>query len=75
MLINVISMNKKSYIVGIFWMIMTSFFFVGVFVTVKYIGDDVPASQSAFLRYLFGTLILARALECIYYSKMKEGWF
>ena len=59
MLINVISMNKKSYIVGIFWMIMTSFFFVGVFVTVKYIGDDVPASQSAFLRYLFGTLILA----------------
>ena len=37
---------------------MTSFFFVGVFVTVKYIGTDVPASQSAFLRYLFGTLIL-----------------
>ena len=51
-------MNDKSSIVGIFWMIMTSFFFVGVFITVKYIGNDVPASQSAFLRYVFGTLIL-----------------
>ena len=58
MLINAIFMKKKSTIIGIFWMIMTSFFFVGVFVTVKYIGNDVPASQSAFLRYLFGTLIL-----------------
>ena len=58
MLINVISMKNKSPIIGIFWMIITSFFFVGVFVTVKYIGNDVPASQSAFLRYLFGTLIL-----------------
>ena len=52
------SMKNNSSIIGIFWMIMTSFFFVGVFVTVKYIGTDVPASQSAFLRYLFGTLIL-----------------
>ncbi len=53
-----ISMTKNSSIIGIFWMIVTSFFFVGVFITVKYIGNDVPASQSAFLRYLFGTLIL-----------------
>ena len=53
-----ISMTKNSSILGIFWMIITSFFFVGVFITVKYIGSNVPSSQSAFLRYLFGTLIL-----------------
>ncbi len=53
------SMKKNSSIIGIFWMIITSFFFVGVFIIVKYIGNDVPAPQSAFLRYLFGTLILA----------------
>tara|TARA_B100001540_G_scaffold258924_1_gene237108 strand:+ start:100 stop:978 length:879 start_codon:yes stop_codon:yes gene_type:complete len=52
------SFSKNSSILGIFWMIITSFFFVGVFITVKYIGTDLPASQSAFLRYLFGTLIL-----------------
>ncbi len=51
-------MKITPSIVGIFWMIVTSFFFVGVFITVKYIGTDVPAPQSAFLRYLFGTLIL-----------------
>ena len=53
-----ISITKNSSIIGIFWMIITSFFFVGVFISVKYIGTDVPSSQSAFLRYLFGTLIL-----------------
>ena len=58
MLIKLISMKNKSYILGIFWMVITSFLFVGVFITVKYIGSDVPASQSAFLRYLFATIIL-----------------
>ena len=33
-------MKHKSSIIGIFWMIITTFFFVGVFVTVKYIGSD-----------------------------------
>lgn len=39
---------------GALWMMVTGFLFVGVTATVKYLGTEVPAAQSAFLRYLLG---------------------
>ncbi len=41
-------------LVGIAWMVLTGLFFVGVTGGVKYLGDDMPAAQSAFVRYLLG---------------------
>jgi len=40
------------------WMVLTGVLFVGVIGTVKYLGDRIPAPQSAFLRYALGLVFL-----------------
>jgi drug/metabolite transporter (DMT)-like permease len=45
-------------VMGIVWMIVTGVLFVGVTAVVKHVGDDLPAAQSAFLRYLLGLVFL-----------------
>ena len=45
-------------VAGISWMIVTGMLFVGVTAVVKHVGDDLPAAQSAFLRYLLGLVFL-----------------
>ena len=50
---------------GIAWMLLTGFLFVGVTATVKHVGQGVPAPQAAFLRFLFGSLMLLPALKAI----------
>ncbi|MFV0243906.1 MAG: DMT family transporter [Qingshengfaniella sp.] len=44
---------------AILWMVLTGLLFVGVQATVKVIGPDIPAAQSAFLRYLLGVVLMA----------------
>lgn len=44
--------------VGICWMLLTGFLFVGVTGIVRYVGSDVPAPEAAFIRYAFGTLFI-----------------
>jgi drug/metabolite transporter (DMT)-like permease len=41
-------------VAGVFWMIVTGLCFVAVTASVKMVGDDVPAAQAAFLRYVLG---------------------
>ena len=43
---------------GILWMFLTTLLFVMVTVVVRFLGDAIPASQAAFIRYVIGTLIL-----------------
>ena len=43
---------------GVFWMFITGLCFVAVTAVVKYLGDGLPAVQSAFLRYLLGLVFL-----------------
>lgn len=43
---------------GVFWMLVTGACFVAVTALVKFVGDDVPPAQSAFLRYVFGLVFL-----------------
>jgi drug/metabolite transporter (DMT)-like permease len=47
---------------GVLWMIASGLSFVGVNGIVRYLGTDLPAAQSAFLRFGFGVLILLPAL-------------
>lgn len=42
-------------------MFVTGLCFLGVTVVVRYVGTDVPAPQAAFIRYVFGTLLLLPA--------------
>ncbi len=43
---------------GIFWMVITTFLFVGVTAAVRYLGTSIPAPEAAFLRYAFGTVLM-----------------
>ena len=52
------SSTAPNPLVGVAWMVLTGFLFVGVTAIVKYVGDDIPAAQSAFLRYLVGLVFL-----------------
>ena len=54
MLMMLNKLKEKSSLIGIFWMIVTTIFFVGVTIFVKILGEKIPSSQTAFLRYLFG---------------------
>lgn len=44
--------------VGICWMLLTGFLFVGVTGIVRYVGSDVPAPEAAFIRYAFGVVFI-----------------
>jgi len=45
-------------LVGMIWMIVTGLCFVAVTASVKMVGTEVPAGQSAFLRYALGLVFL-----------------
>jgi drug/metabolite transporter (DMT)-like permease len=47
---------------GILWMLGSGLCFVGVTGVVRYLGTDLPAAQSAFLRFAWGALFLLPAL-------------
>ena len=42
-------------------MLLTGLLFVGVTVIVRYLGTDMNPIQSAFIRYAFGTALIAHA--------------
>lgn len=52
-------------LVGVFWMVVTGVLFVIVTAIVKHVGSDLPAIQSAFLRFLFGLVFLLPAIGVI----------
>ena len=47
---------------GIGWMILTGVFFVFVTCIVRYLGTDLPAVESAFIRYAIGLVMVLPAL-------------
>ncbi|MGL4415577.1 DMT family transporter [Roseinatronobacter monicus] len=52
-------------LLGVFWMFVTGLCFVAVTALVKYLGDDMPAAQSAFLRYALGLVFLLPMLSSL----------
>lgn len=56
-------------------MLVTGLCFVGVTVTVRYIGPSVPAAEAAFLRYVFGTMMLAPVIYRLFRGSLKvHSW-
>lgn len=47
---------------GVLWMLATGIAFVGVNGIVRHLGTDLPAAQSAFIRFVFGLVFLAPAI-------------
>jgi len=52
-------------VAGVLWMLLAGACFVGVTAIVKYMGEGVPAAQSAFLRYLLGSVFLLPILPAL----------
>ncbi|MEP3247540.1 MAG: DMT family transporter [Sneathiella sp.] len=44
---------------GVCWMLVTSFLFVGMTGIVRHLGSDLPAVETAFIRYVFGCILIA----------------
>ena len=63
------SAHINKPITGALWMVLTGLCFIGVYVGVKYVGTRLPASESAFLRYLLGLVFLVPILR----SLLREG--
>ncbi len=59
-------------VAGIMWMIVTGLLFVGVTAVVKYVGDDLPAAQSAFLRYFLGLGFLIPMIRPILAARLSR---
>ena len=59
-------------IAGIFWMAFTGVMFVCVTALVKYIGDDVPAAQGAFIRYVLGLVFLIPMIRPILEARLTK---
>lgn len=49
-------------LIGMAWMLASGLCFVGVTGIVRYLGTDLPAAQSAFLRFAWGVVFLLPAL-------------
>jgi drug/metabolite transporter (DMT)-like permease len=47
---------------GVLWMLATGLCFVAVTGLVRYMGTGLPAAESAFLRFVFGSLLMAPVL-------------
>jgi len=57
---------------GILWMILSGFMFVTVGVLVKLMDSGLPAIQSAFLRYVFGMIIILPLFRRIQFSGIRK---
>lgn len=49
---------KHNYLSGALWMVAGGLLFVAVAVLVRHLGSDLPAVEAAFIRYVFGLIIL-----------------
>jgi drug/metabolite transporter (DMT)-like permease len=60
---------------GILWMIATGACFIAVTAIVKHAGQDLPAAQAAFLRYLLGLVFLLPAIPAIRAARIgRRDW-
>lgn len=58
---------------GVLWMLASGVSFVGVQGIVRHLGTDLPAAQSAFLRFLFGLVFLAPLLARYLRQGLRAG--
>jgi len=67
------SHTATNPLVGVAWMVLTGFLFVGVTAIVKYVGEGIPAAQSAFLRYLMGLVFLLPLVPAMARLRLSRG--
>lgn len=58
---------------GVLWMVLTGLCFVGVTGIVRHLGTELPAAQSAFIRFAFGVLFLLPVLLPLLRQRLPDG--
>ena len=58
---------------GIFFMVMTGLLFCAMTASVKSLGTSLPASQSGFIRYIFGLFLLVPFCRKLGLSEIRKG--
>ena len=58
---------------GVLWMLATGLCFVAVTGSVRALGTDLPAPESAFLRFVFGSIFLAPVLTRMLKAGLPHG--
>ncbi|MEO1000387.1 MAG: DMT family transporter [Pseudomonadota bacterium] len=54
--------RDRSTLIGLGWMVVTGLMFVAVTGIVRHVGSEIPAVQAAFLRYVFGLILILPVL-------------
>jgi drug/metabolite transporter (DMT)-like permease len=67
------SQTRQNPLHGILWMLLSGLSFVGVTGIVRSLGTDIPAAQSAFIRFAWGALLLAPSLLGVMRAGMPKG--
>jgi len=67
------SESSSNPVIGIAWMLASGLSFVVVTGIVRYLGTDLPAAQSAFLRFGWGVVFLAPALVTLWRVGVPQG--
>lgn len=57
--------DRRGALQGVAWMVLSGLSFVGVNGVVKYLGTDLPAAQSAFIRFSWGVALSLPVLRPI----------
>ncbi len=62
-------------VIGILWMLATGLCFICMTAGVKHVGADVPAAQSAFLRFALGLVFLLPMVGPLFRLRLsRQGW-
>lgn len=64
---------KQNPLEGVAWMLGSGLSFVGVNSIVRGLGTDIPAAQSAFIRFAFGVVFLLPVLPGLWRKGLPKG--
>jgi drug/metabolite transporter (DMT)-like permease len=65
--------SSQRPVEGVLWMLLTGLCFVGVTGIVRYLGTDLPAAQSAFIRFAWGVVFLIPLLLPVLQRGLPKG--
>lgn len=65
--------SENRPVAGVLWMLVSGLSFVGVTGIVRHLGTDLPAAQSAFIRFAFGLVFLLPAVVGILRNGLPGG--
>lgn len=68
-----LSPSRSRTLEGVGWMLASGLSFVGVTGVVRYLGTDLPAAQSAFLRFAIGLIFVLPALRSLLRDGLPAG--